>query len=142
MRLCKEELAEETINLTPLIDVVFLLLIFFLTVTTFSKDEVELDLTLPEAQSGSPAEQGKILVINVTRDGRLLVAGRVVTAEGLKQKLIAAARRNKNQEVLIRGDTAAQFGVVARVFDACLSASLRSVSIGALPAGTLDGARK
>ena len=123
----------EGFNLTPLIDVVFLLLIFFLTTTTFRQDEVELDLELPEASSGVPAEEGPVIVINITRTGRMTVNGREVTVEALRQKLFAAATRNKDQEVLIRGDTQTRFGLVAKVFDACLAASLRSISIGALP---------
>ena len=52
----------------------------------------------------------------------------------MQQKLQAAASRNRDQEVLIRGDKRTQFGVVATVFDACLLAKLRSISIGADPA--------
>ena len=51
MRLDRSGERDVGINLTPLIDVVFLLLIFFLTATTFSSEEVEMDLELPEAAS-------------------------------------------------------------------------------------------
>ena len=74
------------------------------------------------------------MVINVARDGRVLVDGREVTVEALRQKLKAAAARDKDQEVLIRGDRKSQFGVVAQVFDACLLAKLHSISIVARPA--------
>ncbi len=127
------EESESGINLTPLIDVVFLLLIFFLTATTFQKDEVEMDLELPQAASGEPSDESEVIVINVMSDGKLLVDGREVTVEALKQKLKAAATRDKDQEVLIRGDRKTQFGVVAQVFDACLLAKLHSISIGAEP---------
>ncbi len=124
------------LNLTPLIDVVFLLLIFFLTATTFQRDEVEMDLELPQSESGEPAGESQVIVINVAEDGRVLVDGREVSFEALGQKLKAAAARNKDQEVLIRGDRKTQFGVVARVFDACLLAELRSISIGAVQDGS------
>ena len=120
-------------DLTPLIDMVFLLLVFFLASTTFAKEEVELDLTLPEATSGEPGEEGHLLVINVRRDGTLKVNGRTMTVEGLRQRLVAAARRDREQEVRIRGDTQVHFGAVAQVFDACLAASLTHVSIAAKP---------
>ena len=58
--------------------------------------------------------------------------GRVVTAAALRQRLRAAAARNKNQQVLIRGDKETRYGLVAQVFDACLLAKLRSISIGAV----------
>ncbi len=133
MRLDPGPADEGTVNLTPLIDVVFLLLVFFLVATTFAKDEVELDLTLPDATTGAQGEGGHLLVINVKRDGTLVVDGRTMTLEGLRQRLRAAAAAKKDQEVLIRGDTQVQFGVVAQAFDACLAAQLRRVAVAAQP---------
>jgi biopolymer transport protein ExbD len=130
-----ESEAEETLNLTPLIDVVFLLLVFFLAATTFSREEVEMDLNLPEAKTGEAAEQPKLLTINVGEDGTISVDGRTVTMEGLVQKLAAARARDQKQEVLIRGDTRVQLGIVVKAFDACRAASLRRVSIAAMPTG-------
>lgn len=126
------------IDLTPLIDVVFLLLVFFLTATTFSKEEVDLELELPEASSGVEVGETRVITINIGREGRMTVDGREVTLAALKQKLDAAAARDKDQEVRIRGDTQARFGLVANVLDACLSAELHSISIGATP-GVLAG---
>jgi len=133
MRLDPGEDPAEALNITPLIDVVFLLLIFFLSATTFQKDEIEMSLDLPEAASGQQGAQSRVIIINVARDGRLLVDGREVSVEALQQKLKAAGSRNKEQEVLIRGDQKAHFGLVAKVFDACLLAKLTSISIGAQP---------
>lgn len=133
MRLSGDEEPEEGFNLTPLVDVVFLLLIFFLTATTFQKDEVEMDLELPEATSGAPRGASDVLVIQVAKDGTLLADGRSVTLQALRQKLKAAAARNKDQKVSIRGDRRTQFGPVATVLDACRSAKLRSISILADP---------
>ncbi|MHC4921682.1 MAG: ExbD/TolR family protein, partial [Planctomycetota bacterium] len=87
MRLDTGDPDDGGINLTPLIDVVFLLLIFFLTATTFSREEVEMDLELPEAASGEPAAGEQTIVINIGRDGRLVMNGRGVTEEALHQKL-------------------------------------------------------
>ncbi|MHC4812147.1 MAG: ExbD/TolR family protein [Planctomycetota bacterium] len=133
MRLDTGDPDDGGINLTPLIDVVFLLLIFFLTATTFSREEVEMDLELPEAASGEPAAGDQTIVINIGRDGRLVMNGRGVTEEALHQKLRAAAARDKDRQVLIRGDTEARYGLVAKVLDACLVAKLHSISIGAIP---------
>ncbi len=133
MKFCPDEEQDQTINLTPLIDVVFLLLIFFLTATTFQKEEVEMSLELPPAASGQSGEEKHVVVINVAHDGRVLVDGREVTVEALRQKLKAAATRDKDQEVEIRGDRRSRFGVVAKVFDACLLAKLHSISIMARP---------
>ncbi len=133
MRLELGPVDEGAFNLTPLIDMVFLLLVFFVASTTFAKEEVEMDLTLPDATSGAPGEEGKLIVINVRRDGTLVVNGRELTVEGLRQRLRSAAATNREQEVLIRGDTLVHFGIVAQTFDACLAAALRHVSIAAQP---------
>lgn len=122
------------IDLTPMIDVVFLLLIFFLAATTFASEEVELDLRLPEAKSGQPATAGGQIVVNVFADGRLSVEGREVTLEALRQKLAAAIARDKQQAVVVRGDRQAQFGVGLQVLDACRLAKVAKVDFAALPA--------
>lgn len=129
-----DEDRDDTINLTPMIDVVFLLLIFFLAATTFAREEVELDLRLPEAKTGQPSGAGRQLIVNVLADGRLSVDGREVSMEALRQKLTAAGQRDHDQAVLVRGDKQAQFGVGLQVLDACRLAKIQKVDFAALPA--------
>jgi biopolymer transport protein ExbD len=134
MRLDLEERSEDAgINMTPMIDIVFLLLIFFLTATTFAREEVEMDLKLPEARSGVEPDRAHPLVVQVLADGRLTFDGREVTLEALRQKLLAAAARNRQQSVLVRGDKHAQFGLGMQVLDACRLAKLGKVDFAALP---------
>jgi biopolymer transport protein ExbD len=135
MRLDQEGEVSDSLSLTPLIDVVFLLLIFFLVSTTFAKDEVEMDLKLPQAKSGKAGKEGQYLVIQFSRDGALLLAGRKVTLEGLQQKLRAQGQRDRSRAVLIRGDVDARYGLFAKVMDACRSARLEKILIRALPEG-------
>lgn len=134
MRLESDDDSDGGINLMPLVDVVFLLLIFFLAATTFATEEVELDLSLPEAKSGKPGKDNKQLIINVSQDGTLTMSGRTVTIEALRQKLVAAVARNNEQAVLVRGDKAAQFGVGLQVLDTCRLAKIKKVDFAALPA--------
>jgi biopolymer transport protein ExbD len=134
MRLDPGPVEDAELQLTPLIDMVFLLLVFFLASTTFATEEVDMDLQLPEATSGTASREVVRLVVTVGSDGGLHVNGRPVSAEGLRQRLRAAAVRNRDQEVEIRGDTRVQFGAVATALDACLAASLKRVSIAAQPA--------
>ncbi|MCB9878640.1 MAG: biopolymer transporter ExbD [Planctomycetes bacterium] len=130
-----EDEADEAlgINLMPLVDVVFLLLIFFLAATTFAREEVELDLRLPEARSGTSSAPGDELIVNVFADGRMTVGGREVTFEALRQKLLAAAQRKPDQAVMVRGDDAARFGTGLQVLDACRLAKIKKVDFAALP---------
>lgn len=134
MRLESDNEGDGGINLMPLVDVVFLLLIFFLAATTFATEEVELDLRLPEAKSGEAGKAQKQLIINVSQDGTLTMSGRAVTFEALRQKLVAAVARNKEQAVLVRGDKSAQFGVGLQVLDVCRLAKIKKVDFAALPA--------
>ena len=132
----EEDAADEVpINLTPMLDMVFNLLLFFLAATTFAKEEVALDLRLPEARSGQQGSGAVLqLIINVFANGRLSVEGRDVTFEALRQKLEAASQRNREQAVVIRGDRQAQFGVGLQVLDACRLAKIKKVDFAALPA--------
>lgn len=135
MRLDRDEPGTAEVGLTPLIDIMFLLLVFFLTVTTFAQEEKELDLKLPEARHASKGDQGHALVVNVLRDGTFSVDGRPMTEEGLIQRLKAVASKKKDQEVLIRGDATGQFGPVAKALDACRGAALTKVAVATLAAG-------
>jgi len=121
------------INLTPMVDVVFLLLIFFLAATTFRTDEVSLDMKLPTAKSGDAGKGEKPLVVNLLADGRLHVDGREVTFEALRQKLQAAGLRSAEQAVLVRGDQQAQFGLGVQILDACRLAKIKKVDFAAQP---------
>lgn len=134
MRLENDAESDGGVNLMPLVDVVFLLLIFFLAATTFVNEEVELDLRLPEAKSGESGKADRQLIINLSQDGTLSMGGRPVTFEALRPKLVAAVRRNQEQAVLVRGDKAAQFGIGLRVLDTCRLAKIKKVDFAALPA--------
>lgn len=123
------------INLTPMVDIVFLLLIFFLAATTFAEEEVEMDLELPEARSGTAGETAHPLVIQVLADGRIVLDGREVTHEALQQKLEVVAQQSRERSVLVRGDKAAPLGLGIQVLDACRLAKLTKVDFAALPRG-------
>ena len=134
MRLELEEPEEDPgLNLVPMIDTVFNLLVFFLVATTFASQEVELDLKLPAAKSGQQGKGNHQLVISVFADGHISLEGRQVTIEALRQKLQAAAVRDKEQAVLVRGDKVAHFGVGLQVLDAIRLARLSKVDFAALP---------
>ena len=92
MNLVDEEAGEElALNLTPLVDIAFLLLIFFMVTTTFQDPERSLDVDLPEAQSGSPeARAPEELVINVLQDGETVVGGETLDAEALTRGVTPA----------------------------------------------------
>jgi biopolymer transport protein ExbD len=134
MRIHDESASEEmTLNLTSLIDVVFLLLIFFMVATTFLDPEREIDLDLPEAESGvMPEEAPDQIVISVFEDGRISLAGRTVDRDGLLENLRQAARVNPTTPVTIRGDRLVAHERIVAVMDACGVAGLSNLAVGTL----------
>jgi biopolymer transport protein ExbD len=134
-----EELADEIgFQLTPLIDCVFLLLIFFLVATTYQDPERELDVELPPAESGSESEALEEIVLNVFRDGRIALHGREVDGEGLRAELQRAAAHDPQTPVTIRGDARVEHARIVDVMDACALAGLSNLSVGTL-AGAAEG---
>ncbi len=108
------------INLTPIIDVVFLLLIFFLVATKFSDLERDVRVLPPSSRSARPVTAiPQELVINVTSEGKLLIAGTEISTDDLDRLLAAAVARNPGQSVIIRGDKRAILQAAVNVLDLC-----------------------
>ena len=117
------------INIAPLIDVVFLLIIFFMTVSQITRVEV-VPLELPEAAMTELPQTGR-LVINVLDDGRISVDGRKHTVDSLNKMLSvgAATRKPGDVSVLIRGDRSLPWSEASRIFQACTTNRIDRVHI-------------
>jgi biopolymer transport protein ExbD len=110
---------ETTLELTPLIDVVFLLLIFFLITTTFVQNlEAEIPINLPEASSGTSSEQLDRLVLVVTATGEVAIEGEgVVSSAVLRARLESLHQTNPGANIQLRGDVDATHGKVIELLD-------------------------
>ncbi|MFN7733966.1 MAG: ExbD/TolR family protein [Pirellula sp.] len=113
--------ALDSLNLTPLIDVVFLLLIFFLVATQFSQDDQQLPIKLPSARNALPMTVvPEELVVNIGADGTYMVRGERVNAERLEAILAQSVADNPVQQtVILRGDRRTEFQSVVTVIDIC-----------------------
>lgn len=121
---------ELSLNLAPMIDVVFLLLIFFMVATTFAQQEKEMNLDLPTAESGDQAQNvPEEIVINLLADGRMRISGEDVDEAALEALLVRTARSNAETPVLIRGDREVVLQRVITVMDACRRAGLTDIGI-------------
>lgn len=120
------------INLTPVIDVVFLLLIFFLVASRFDKEEREEKLALPEVTEAQPITYPKNLVINVTSSGKYIIMGKEYSEKALASRLKQERAINPHQTVLIRGDgnSAWRFGV--RAVSLCRAADIKDCRVAVL----------
>lgn len=114
------------IDLTPVIDMVFLLLIFFLVATTFHQTEREMKIALPFASSTEPITTLlQELVINVDHEGRIYIGGRPVDAAQLRETVTAAVASNPEQKVTVRGDRDTAYANVVSVLDICKGAGIQ-----------------
>ena len=122
---------EEGINLMPLIDMVFLLLIFFLVATTVAQEERELDLDLPGlASQQALSEAPRQLIINIRQDGTVRVEGRTVEMEDLGDRLASVAEDDAGRQVLIRADQESLHRYFARVAGMCREVGLGRIEVG------------
>ncbi len=119
------------LSLTPLIDIVFLLLIFFLVATRFSEEERELDVLLPEASEAQPlTSKPRELFINIDEDGRYYVTGKIVTLGELQPLLHAAYVNNPGRaSVVIRADRRCRWEFVVSAMNACNRAKIRDYRV-------------
>ena len=125
-------------NMTPMIDVVFLLIIFFLVSSHLARQEIQLELDLPEAASGEPAEEDEArrVVVNVLPDarpeGRIQIGGAVLDARQLAQVIRyendEAKREAKDLEVRIRSDHRVPYGIIEPMLLACQQAGVWNVT--------------
>ena len=115
--------------LAPMIDVVFLLLIFFIATMQFSQSERELNVSVPVAEEGADAHQtvGEIIV-NVRESGEVVVDNAVMTQEQLFAKLTRIAAVHKNQAIRIRGDGKVEYQKIVEVIDVCQKAGIPNIS--------------
>jgi biopolymer transport protein ExbD len=116
------------LNMTPLIDVVFQLLIFFLVATRFAQEDRELDVTLPHASEAQPLiAQASELFVNVDRAGKFYVDGHFRSPEELESVLRQAVANNPaNQQVIIRADKRVEFDHVVTVMNLCNKTGIAS----------------
>lgn len=124
---------ETSINLTPLIDIVFLLIIFFMVGSRFSdmnQTERDISLRVPQVQSAqalthSPSKR----VINVYSDGHITLDQKQVTLSELENQLATAREQYQKIGVVVRGDRESQFDNVAKVIATCERVKIRDLNI-------------
>lgn len=116
-------------NLVPLIDVLLILIIFFIVTFSMARFETEVDISVPAAESGATSARriGEI-VVNVRPGGEIVVNSRKLTREELFAKFQEIADFNKSQAIIIRGDVRVEYGELFPVLDLCYKAGLYHVS--------------
>ncbi len=109
-----------SIDLTPIIDMVFLLLIFFLVATTFHQTEREMKIALPAASSAGPISTAlREIIINVDLEGAIIISGKTIEPEDLRTIITDAVALNPDQKITVRGDKNTAYANIIRVLDIC-----------------------
>jgi biopolymer transport protein ExbD len=122
-------LEKTELQLAPMIDIVFLLLIFFLITWSYARFETELDISVPAAEQGAtPERQVGEIIVNVNAAGEIFVNSVKQTDAELLEKLNRLVRFRDNQAVILRGDGAVPYDQIVKVLDICYSAKIRNVA--------------
>lgn len=122
---------EQELNMTPLIDCVFLLLIFFMVTTVF-KQPYSLQVVLPEAQQGVIVEEKK-LVASITQDGRMEINRHLVTLDNLEQVLLREKEGTRSLTLVVRTDQETPHKYLLDLFEVA-----KRVGIEKIPLATED----
>ena len=120
----------QALQMTALMDVIFLLLCFFVTTSVFSQWESEIAITLPSAKSATvPGRMPGEIILNVSRKGEVSVNGQQLSLEELTTRLSRLAKLYPGQPVVIRADKATSYESLVDVIDACRTADVWNFSL-------------
>ncbi|MBE2202790.1 MAG: biopolymer transporter ExbD [Chthoniobacterales bacterium] len=116
--------------IVSLIDILAILLIFFIVTTTFRRDQPRLQINLPESQSAEMVAVDKLepLILRVKSAKEITLGPEAVTLEELSAALKSARQDHPERQIAMQADREAPFGVVVKVLDALKLAGMRNVS--------------
>jgi len=119
---------EDEVNLTPMLDVVFIMLIFFIVTASFVK-EAGIDVSRPPAaQPKETKERGNIVVL-ITSNNQIWMDGRPVDVRALRPNIERMHAENPQGSVIIQADQESENGLLVRVMDAARLAGVENVSL-------------
>ena len=118
------------VQMSSLMDVIFLLLCFFVTTSVFSQWETEISITLPTAKSATvPGRMPGEIILNLSKDGTVSVNGQTLTLAEVTERLTRIARLYPGQPVVIRADKDTAYESLVGVIDACRTADVWNFSL-------------
>jgi len=124
------ERARPVLPLAAMVDILFLLLVFFITASTFKKQEPAILIDLPPAQTGqAQSTQQTVTVITVTADNQIYIGDRVFLREEVADYLAKLYQASPDEPIYIRGDEYADLGAAVRLFDDAQAAGFTRVHL-------------
>lgn len=126
----KQRARPQGLQMTALMDVIFLLLCFFVTTSVFSQWESEIAIALPSAKSATvPGRMPGEIILNVSSQGMVTINGQVLTLEDLTSRLSRLSKLYPGQPVVIRADKETSYESLVAVIDACRTADVWNFSL-------------
>ncbi len=129
MRFASRNEEDYSLQLTSLIDVVFLLLIFFMVSTSFVDFTRRMDIQLPQSKVSTEVEQMENFLLEVGVEKKLTLNGKDITIEGLERRLKEARRKPGRRILIIKADKRLDYGFVVRIMGISFSAGIRDISV-------------
>jgi len=124
-----EQSDDNIIDVSPLIDIMFILIIFFMVTMTVNEEERDISVNLPNTEK-SLSSAPKAIVINIRKDGSYFLGPRRMDLDGIESELSITLESNPNQKVLVRGDKEALHGNVAAAIATCKRVGINDANIG------------
>jgi biopolymer transport protein TolR len=119
------------INVTPLVDVMLVLVVIFIITAPLLASSIRLDL--PRSEAAQPGDTPRFVTVALDAGGRTFFNDQPVSPEQLAERLVAAARQGADTEVQLRADQAVSYGRVVQVMDAAQKAGLNRIGFVAQP---------
>lgn len=119
---------EYSIMMTPMIDVVFLLLIFFM-VTYTQADRAAHTVSLPRSATSQNVDVNKILVVTLQKDGTIYLGEKKVNRNDLKKELKKYAKKNSEKRIILKGDEFVPYGKLMELMDIAKKAGIYKISL-------------
>ncbi len=128
-QLRKNKSSGDTVNMAPLIDMVFILLIFFIVTSHFSKESA-VTINAPSAKTSKQLKK-ETLVFSIIQSGALYYENRIINVESVKAIVISKLRETPTTAVLVRADKNSKTDTLIKVIDKCKSAGADNIQIAA-----------
>ena len=128
MRRRRTQNDEETaIDMTPMLDIVFIMLIFFIVTTSFVK-EAGVDINRPAASTGKKTDS-KSLVVAITKDGAVYIDGSQIDVQAVRPLVESLRAQDPESAVMVQADDASRTGALIQVMDQIRAAGVTKISV-------------
>jgi biopolymer transport protein ExbD len=141
MRFYTRKRRAPVINIVSLMDILVILLIFFIATSTFKKTQPQLEINLPESKTATAAAAAKTepLVLRVKAADQITLDDKPVTLANLGAALTAARKQDPQRSIAMQADKQAPFGVVVQVLDALKQAGVKNIPAFTQPESPTSG---